>query len=185
MKKKVLMSLICLLGLAVAGFLAWAQSVPQLINYQGRLTDSAGQPLADGSTVDLSFAFYGAESGDTAYLTVLQEDVLVNGGLYNVLIGSGSITPGTETTLAAVFQKHQQVWMGVKVDADPEMSPRSRISSVPYAMSVDGALLNQWLLTRMKTATAITSPGARTLLQTIAMITIPLFIPACRTSAIR
>jgi len=81
--------------LAVVVGIAWAQSVPQLINYQGRLTNAAGEPL-DGVTVDLTFAFYGVESGSTPlYLTVLQEDVLVTGGIYNVLIGSGTVTPGT------------------------------------------------------------------------------------------
>ena len=33
-----------------------AQSVPQLINYQGKLTDDAGQPI-DGETVDMTFTF--------------------------------------------------------------------------------------------------------------------------------
>ncbi|MFO8056425.1 MAG: SUMF1/EgtB/PvdO family nonheme iron enzyme [bacterium] len=124
------MGLVGVLVLVVG--IAWAQSVPQLINYQGRLTDSAGAPL-DGVTVDLTFAFYGAESGGTAYLTVLQEDVVISGGLYNVLIGSGTVTPGMESTLSDVFQKHQNVWMGVEVDSDGEMSPRSRITNVPFA----------------------------------------------------
>ncbi len=115
------------LVLAVVVGIAWTQSAPQLVNYQGRLTNAAGQPLADGTTVDLTFAFYGVESGGTSYLTVLQEDVVVTGGIYNLLIGSGTVTPGTEPSLSAVFQNHQDVWMGVKVDADAEMTPRARI----------------------------------------------------------
>ncbi len=137
MRAKIGTALVGVLVLAVVVGIAWAQSAPQLINYQGRLTNAAGQPLADGTTVDLTFAFYGVESGGTPYLTVLQEDVVVTGGIYNLLIGSGTITPGTESSLAAVFQKHKEVWMGVKVDADAEMTPRARIASVPYALSVD------------------------------------------------
>jgi len=137
MRAKIGMALVGVVVMAVVAGIVWAQSVPQLINYQGRLTNAAGQPLADGSTVDLTFAFYGAATGGTAYLTVLQEDVVVNSGIYNVLIGSGTITPGTESSLAAVFQKHAEVWMGVKVDADAEMTPRARITSVPYSMKVD------------------------------------------------
>ena len=76
------------LGIVVIIGIAWAQSVPQLINYQGRLMDSSGQPLADGTTVDLTFAFYGVESGGTAYLTVLQEDVVVSG-----LVGVAAVEP--------------------------------------------------------------------------------------------
>jgi len=112
---------------------AW--SAPELINYQGRLTDSAGQPL-DGVTADLTFTFYGVETGSTpTYLTVLQEDVVVTKGIYNLLIGSGTVTPGVESGLADVFQKHQDVWMGVKVDSDQEMTPRERITSVPFAIN--------------------------------------------------
>jgi hypothetical protein len=145
MREKIGLFMVCVIGLAVYLSIARAQSVPQLINYQGRLTNAAGQPLTDGSTVDLTFAFYGAATGDTAYLTVLQEDVLVTGGIYNVLIGSGTITPGTESTLADVFQKHTEVWMGVKVDMETEMAPRSRITSVPYAMSVDPTLIGDMI----------------------------------------
>lgn len=139
-------ALVGVLALAMVVGVAWAQSTPQLINYQGRLANAAGQPLADGTTVDLSFAFYGVETGGTAYLTVLQEDVVVSGGIYNVLIGSGTVTPGTEPNLAAVFQKHQDVWMGVKLEADAEMTPRARIASVPYAMSVDMRLMGDFFV---------------------------------------
>ncbi len=137
MRTKIGMALVGISVLAVVVGVCWAQSAPQLINYQGRLTNAAGQPLADGTTVDLTFAFYGVETGGTAYLTVLQEDVVVTGGLYSVLIGSGTVTSGTEPNLGAVFQNHQDVWMGVDVDGDGEMSPRARIVSVPYAMKVD------------------------------------------------
>ncbi len=126
-----------LLTIAVAAGIAWSQSAPLLVSYQGRLNNSAGQPMADGTTVDLTFSFYGVASGGTAYLAVLQEDVPVKDGIFNVAIGSGVVTPGAEANLAAVFQKHTEVWMGVKVDSDQEMTPRSRISSVPYALSVD------------------------------------------------
>jgi hypothetical protein len=131
------------LVLLMTGAIILGQSAPQLINFQGRLTDTLGQPL-DGQTVDLTFTFYATESGGTVYLTVLQEDVLVIGGIYSLLIGSGTITPGAENTLAELFNRHQDVWMGVQVNSDPEMVPRSRITSVPYALrssSVNPAVL--------------------------------------------
>jgi len=128
----------------LVALLASGQSVPQLINYQGRLTNAAGIPL-EGTSVDLTFRFYSAETAGDLYLTVSQTNVQVSKGIYNVLIGSGTITPGTESTLAAVFQKHAEVWMGVKVGADPEMTPRARITSVPYAMKVDMRLIGDFL----------------------------------------
>ena len=87
--------------------------------------------------MDLTFRFYSAESGGTLYLSVSQPGVAVSQGIYNVMIGSGTITEGTESTLAQVFQKHSEVWMGVSVNTDPEMTPRARISSVPFAMKAE------------------------------------------------
>lgn len=137
MKAKIIIGLCAVLvGIILFANVSFTQSVPQLINYQGRLTDTSGQPL-DATTVDLTFTFYSAAFGGTVYISVLQNDVLVTSGLYNVLVGSGTVNPGTETSLSAVFQNHQDVWMGVKVNSDPEMTPRSRITSVPFAMSVD------------------------------------------------
>ncbi len=138
MRAKIGMALAGVLVMAVVVSIAWALSTPQLINYQGRLTDEEGTPL-DGTSVDLTFAFYGVETGGTAYLTVLQEDVVVTGGIYNLLLGSGTITPGTEPNLGAVFQNHSDVWMAVKVDTGAEMTPRARMASVPYSLSVDVA----------------------------------------------
>jgi hypothetical protein len=146
MKAKIGLAAVGFLGLVTVLGVAWAQTAPQLINYQGRLADSAGQPLADGSTVDLTFKFYGLSSGQTPlYLTALQEDVVVTHGLYSVLIGSGTITPGTEHTLAEVFQKHPAVWMGVSLDADAEMNPRSRIASSPFALATDLAQIDKFM----------------------------------------
>lgn len=145
MKAKIVFGLGVVAAAVLVVTISFSQSVPQLINYQGRLTNSSGQPL-DGVTVDLTFAFYGVESGGTPlYLTVLQGNVMVTGGIYNVLIGSGTVTSGTESSLSDVFQKHRDVWLGVKVDSDPEMTPRSRITSMPYAMTVDAGWLDSYL----------------------------------------
>jgi len=119
-----------LAGLLAAG-LAQSQAVPQLINYQGRLTNAAGQPLS-GVNVNLTFKFYSAATAGTLYLTVVQNNVAVSNGIYSVLIGSGTITP-PETTLAGVFQNHTDVWMGVAVNTDAEMTPRQRIAATAYA----------------------------------------------------
>jgi len=92
--------------LILISLLALGQSVPQLIAYQGRLTNAAGIPL-DGVNVDLTFTFYPTEFSGTPLLAVTQPSVPVTKGIYNVLIGSGGILPGTETTLNAAVQDQQ------------------------------------------------------------------------------
>jgi len=137
--------------LILISLLALGQSVPELIAYQGRLTNAAGIPL-DSVTVDLTFAFYPTELSGTPLLTVTQPGVPVIKGIYNVLIGSGGILPGTETTLAGVFQNHAEVWMGVQVNSDPEMTPRARITSVAFALKAEKAEKADRVDTRWLTA---------------------------------
>ncbi len=117
------------------------QTVPELFNYQGRLLDGSGD-LIDGETVDLTFTFYGSTAAAAASMfKVVEQNVYLNHGIYNVLIGSGTKTSGTENSLAEVFQNNKVVWMGIEVDSDSEMTPRTRISSSPYALATDV----QWL----------------------------------------
>jgi len=112
---------------------AFGESVPELINYQGHLEDDSGQPL-DGVSVSITFRFYDAETLGNTLLTVQQDGIQVSKGIFSVLIGTGTIVSGAEGTLSEVFKKHSDVWMGVAVNADPEMTPRLRIGSVAYAM---------------------------------------------------
>lgn len=121
----------------------FAQTVPPAISYQGRLANAVGLPLE--GTVDLTFRFYGAATGGAPFLTVREDDVPVVHGIYNVQIGAGVITPGSEASLPAVFQNHPEVWLGIAVGTDPEMSPRARIASVPYALSLDKLFLDSFM----------------------------------------
>jgi hypothetical protein len=100
--------------------------VPELINYQGILTDSGGSPL-DGS-YDLTFKVYPDSGAGAAALWIEQHiGVDVDEGLFNVILGANSpITAG-------LFSGPER-WMGITVDADPEMYPRMRITSVPWAL---------------------------------------------------
>ncbi len=121
--------------------------VPLLINYQGYLTDSIGETL-DGwdERRDMVFKFYGQDSGGTAYITVQHEDIALNDGSFNLLIGSGIVIAGSESSLADVFKNHTDVWMGVTVGLEPntyptddEMTPRIRMTSVPFAFNSEYA----------------------------------------------
>src|SRR5580700_8555359 len=61
-----------------------AQSAPQLLNYQGRLTDASGKPRS--GTFTMSFSILGGPSAWSESQTVT-----VNSGFFSVLLGS--VTP--------------------------------------------------------------------------------------------
>ena len=106
--------------------------VPQLINYQGVLSDSAGAPL-DG-TFDITFKVYSQPVAGTEFWTETHIGAAVNDGLFAVILGS--ITPFGPTKSAT----SHEVWLGITIDTDPEMSPRTQLISVPFAFEADRAV---------------------------------------------
>jgi hypothetical protein len=115
-----------------AGMLVVASSgiaqVPELINYQGYLTDVNGKPVQDG-TYTITFKIYDAETGGNALWEETQQ-VRIDDGMFHVLLGS--INP----VKSSIFTGANR-WLGITVGNDNEIAPRSRLVSVPYAMSAD------------------------------------------------
>jgi hypothetical protein len=102
---------------------------PGLISYQGRFSDT-GTPLADGA-YSVAFTIYDQPTAGTVLWTETQ-NVTVTGGLFSVLLGSvNPISP-------SVFSG-STCFLGIKLGANPEMTPRPRLSSVPYSMVADSA----------------------------------------------
>src|SRR5262245_13271166 len=73
----------------IAAFLLLAVStyaqVPQLINYQGQITDASGSP-ANGTFL-IRFSVFAAATGGSALYSEIQ-NVTVSNGVFNVLLGS-------------------------------------------------------------------------------------------------
>jgi hypothetical protein len=107
----------------LAAALCWA-GIPFLMNYQGMLTDTGGNPL--NGDYDLTFKIYGQSSGGSAVWTEVQTGVQVQDGLFNVTLGSVSALP------SSIFDDTVR-YLGITVGADPELSPRIRITSMAYA----------------------------------------------------
>jgi len=110
--------------------------VPSVLDYQGRLNDSFGHPL-DGVAVDLTFRFYDDEEVGKLLLTEQQMGIQITEGTFNVLIGSGTVTPGTENTLPDVFENHNMIWLSTEVGSDGEMTPRQLIAPAGYAIMAE------------------------------------------------
>ncbi len=108
-------------------------AVPPLINYQGILLDSGGNPVSSTTSVD--FGIWDAVSSGTQLWSSTRSIVPDTIGRFNVMLGSINAIPDS------VFDS--DAYLGITVDTDPEMSPRQRIVSVGYSYrvnSVDGAL---------------------------------------------
>lgn len=100
-----------------------AFAVPNVLQYQGRLTDSAGNPLSGSQTI--VFKLYSVATGGTASWTETQTVTAAN-GLFNVALGSVTAFP------AGLFSG-ADLYLGITVGTDAEMTPRQRITSVAYA----------------------------------------------------
>lgn len=113
------------------------------VSFQGRLTGTAGAAVPDGS-YDMRFKFYDAATNGTLLLTDQHvgptNAVAVSGGLYAVLLGGGEIVAGGESNLWSVFLNHSQVYLGISIGAEPEMTPRLLLTRTPYAVRAEDAL---------------------------------------------
>lgn len=98
--------------------------VPTTLVHQGRLYDAENAPLNESLT--LVFTIYDAASGGEVLWTESHE-VAFDDGYFSVELGSD------EPLDTSVFDG-SKVFLGVKVGADPEMTPRAPVGSVPYAV---------------------------------------------------
>lgn len=100
------------------------------INFQGKLTNPDGTNVTDG-TYSIVFSIYTVDIGGSAVWTETQASVSVNDGIFRVALGSVTSLPGS------VDFNGNSLWLGIKVGADAEMTPRVRFTASPYAFNSD------------------------------------------------
>jgi hypothetical protein len=97
---------------------------PRLLNYQGYLTDTLGNPVTNPS-VSMTFGIWSL-SGGGSQIWYESQVVSVSKGIFNVLLGT--LTPIPDS----VFTKSPDRWLELTV-AGITLSPRTRIVSSAYA----------------------------------------------------
>ena len=113
----------------VAVFTTSLYAAPSLMNYQGILADSIGEPVADGDyTVILKL--YTQPTGGSPFWNETQT-LTIHNGLLNTLLGSVNPISNFPTT--------DLVYLAVQLQGEDEMSPRHRIVSVGYAFNAKNA----------------------------------------------
>lgn len=128
--KKLVSILILLAGLC--SFTIANADTPELMNYQGRLTDTSGTPVTDDN-YSVTFTIYD-DMG--TQLWTENHKIHTTDGYFTVLLGSNG-SPLSYRDFSA-----SECYLGITIAGDLEMSPRTTLASVPFSFktgTVDGA----------------------------------------------
>lgn len=99
--------------------------VPQLINYQGRLTNPDGSPVVDNN-YQIAFAIYDQPTGGAVLWSNSPQTLSVENGLFTYQLGS--VTPLPDS----LFGSDTLRWLGIEVGGE-QITPRTKLTSVAYA----------------------------------------------------
>jgi len=107
-----------------------AITIPRMLSYQGKLTDSVtGVPVPD-TTYSVTFRLYTVPSGGSAFYNETQT-VRTKSGLFSVLIGN--------TRQLDSIPQAGVCYLGMQVGSGSELTPRLRIVSSAYSFNADNA----------------------------------------------
>ena len=117
-----------------------AEGISHTINYQGKLMNSTGNLVADGD-YDIKFVVYDSATGNNQLWSASTTNglptgtsstvsVAVTSGLFSILLGD---TSDNQVAFPNSLFNNDTLYLGVTIGADSEMTPRKRLSAVPYA----------------------------------------------------
>lgn len=119
-----------------------ASNIAKLLNYQAKLVDSNGKPVADGN-YNIKFTIYDAPTGGNCVYTARggcppdgtpqARSVPVADGVLTVVLGD---TANGDKPITLDFTT-DSFYLGVTVGSDSEMTPRRRIGASGYAFNAD------------------------------------------------
>lgn len=149
LNRVVVLTLLLVAGIVLSGFmvnLTLAEDPPRpealqpdapeyhsdYIPIQGRVTDANGSPL--NGTYDLTFRLYDVSSGGTPLCQDTNSVTLADGLFTTYILATSCEIDG------------RQLYLGIEVETDGEMTPRQYVDNVPYAWSLrPGAVISESL----------------------------------------
>jgi len=128
MKNSITSILVIFVVLSFAGITS--AEVPTSISYQGHLTDNSGQPVPDES-YSFVFVIYDDAVGGTPLWSETQNA--------STVAGRFSVNLGNTVPLSALVFENSPRYLGIAVNGDPEQTPRSLLTTVPYSFQAAAA----------------------------------------------
>ena len=108
------------------GSLSPAQAqIPRTFSYQGIIHAGGGQPIPNDDHA-ITISLYDIAEGGTALYSETHNTRTIN-GIFNIIIGTVMPMPSS-----LAFDK--TYYLGVRVDGSNELTPRTALASVPYAI---------------------------------------------------
>ncbi|QQS36603.1 MAG: hypothetical protein IPM56_01215 [Ignavibacteriales bacterium] len=101
----------------------FSQGIPGTINYQGVLKDNSGVVVPDGD-YNITFRIYLVSAGGVEVWSETKS-VPVYGGVFSTVLGS--VNPIN-------IDFNVQLYVGISIASDPELTPRIQLTSVPYSL---------------------------------------------------
>jgi hypothetical protein len=130
MKRMVQFTITLIIAVLVLASLAIAD-VPHMINYQGRLTDTDGKPVADSDYI-VTFRIYDDSTFGAALLWDETDTVTTQQGLFSVILGRND--PILDSTFSEI-----STYLGIQLAGQEEMYHRTRLVAVSYAYHALGS----------------------------------------------
>ncbi len=126
-----------LIGVMVGGSLSLvptptavaAAGINKMINFQGKVVNTNGTNVADGSYTFV-FKLYSVSSGGSAIWTE-SKTLTTTDGIFQTNLGSVTSLPGS------VDFNTDSIYLGINYNSDGEMSPRIQFTAAAYAFNSD------------------------------------------------
>ncbi len=126
---KTTLRLLLILLLQMLGGTATA-APPATLGYQGNLANAGGIPVTGDFTI--TFRLYDTATSGVALWTEVQPNIDVDGG--NLFVELGRVAP----LPANIWGR--QLYLGLQVAGDTEMTPRPALTASPYALRAAGTM---------------------------------------------
>jgi len=104
-------------------------TITDYINFQGKITNPDGTNLSNGS-YNFVFSIYTVASGGSNVWTE-SKSLTITDGLFQTNLGDTTTLPGS------VNFNSNSLYLGIKVGADAEMTPRVQLTAAPQAFNSD------------------------------------------------